>query len=188
LRCFCFEGISLLDSLFSPTLCPHSTTHAAVNSPPPLSRLNHDAVSARVLLVADSLLWAVVLLCICLCAFCVGLALVLCAACRFVRWPVLHASSALIRCSFLCLSSKIGLLAIALFAAASSAAVNLGAAGPYSILAYSTITSGGPSSVIGDMGLSPGTAVVGFGEAYICWPCACAALPVLAMLVSAFWL
>jgi hypothetical protein len=80
------------------------------------------------------------------------------AICRLRRHLCAHRALA-----FCC--SKIGLLALALFAAASSAAVNLGAADPYAIIAYSTITSGGPSSVIGNMGLSPGTSIVGFGPA-----------------------
>lgn len=40
--------------------------------------------------------------------------------------------------------------------------VNLGAAGHFSVLAGPTITNTGPSQVIGDMGVSPGSAVTGF--------------------------
>ncbi len=60
--------------------------------------------------------------------------------------------------------SKLGLLALALFATANSA-LNLGAADPYAIVAYSTITSAGPSAVIGNIALSPGTSIIGFGPA-----------------------
>lgn len=38
----------------------------------------------------------------------------------------------------------------------------LGSGGTYSVLAASTVTSTGPSAVIGNLGVSPGTAVTGF--------------------------
>jgi hypothetical protein len=40
--------------------------------------------------------------------------------------------------------------------------VSLGAAGTFAVLAGSTVTSSGPTSVTGDVGTSPGTAVTGF--------------------------
>jgi len=43
--------------------------------------------------------------------------------------------------------------------------VNLGSASSYAIIAYATITSTGPSSVVGEMGLSPGTSITGFPPA-----------------------
>jgi Ice-binding-like len=43
------------------------------------------------------------------------------------------------------------------------APVVLGAAGNFVVLAGSTVTNTGPSSVTGDLGVSPGTAVTGFG-------------------------
>jgi len=43
------------------------------------------------------------------------------------------------------------------------APVVLGAAGNFVVLAGSTVTSTGPTSVTGDLGVSPGTAVTGFG-------------------------
>lgn len=45
----------------------------------------------------------------------------------------------------------------------SQPTVNLGAAGPFAVLAYATVTNDGPTVVTGDLGLSPGSAVVGFG-------------------------
>jgi len=45
--------------------------------------------------------------------------------------------------------------------------IDLGCAAPYAILAGSTIVSTGPSIINGDMGLSPGSALVGFPPATI---------------------
>jgi uncharacterized repeat protein (TIGR02543 family) len=41
-------------------------------------------------------------------------------------------------------------------------AIDLGCAGPFAVLAGSTITSTGPSIITGDVGLSPGSALIGF--------------------------
>jgi hypothetical protein len=46
--------------------------------------------------------------------------------------------------------------------ACALATVALGAAGNFVVLAGSTVTSTGPTSVTGDLGVSPGTAVTGF--------------------------
>ena len=55
--------------------------------------------------------------------------------------------------------------AVALLASAPSAgasAVNLGTSGAFAVLGGSTVTNTGPSTLSGDLGVSPGTALVGF--------------------------
>ncbi|MEO8750974.1 MAG: ice-binding family protein [Allobranchiibius sp.] len=52
--------------------------------------------------------------------------------------------------------------AIAPSAAAATATVNLGTADPYSVLGGQTVTNTGPSSLAGNLGVSPGKAITGF--------------------------
>ncbi len=52
-------------------------------------------------------------------------------------------------------------------AAASPAAVNLGTAGSFAILAQATITNTGASVITGNIGLYPGTSVTGFSSAVV---------------------
>src|SRR5579863_21805 len=49
--------------------------------------------------------------------------------------------------------------------AATTTTVDLGTAAPYAVLAGSTVTNTGPSIISGNIGVSPGTAVTGFGGA-----------------------
>ena len=60
-------------------------------------------------------------------------------------------------------------LAVLLFAMGAGAATNpgLGAADPYAVLAGSTVTSIAPTTICGDLGVSPGSAVTG-GPTMIC--------------------
>ena len=55
-----------------------------------------------------------------------------------------------------------GLVGIALTSPSHAQAPNLGTAAAYAVLAGSTVTNTGPSVLIGDVGLSPGTSVTGF--------------------------
>jgi hypothetical protein len=57
----------------------------------------------------------------------------------------------------------VSLAFVAIPAAAQAAPVNLATASPFVVLAGSTVTNTGPSVLNGDLGVAPGTALVGFG-------------------------
>src|ERR1700677_976082 len=62
--------------------------------------------------------------------------------------------------------------AIALFiasqpAVAAQAPVGLGTAGTFGVLAGTTVTNTGPSTISGNLGVSPGTAVTGFPPGHV---------------------
>ena len=56
---------------------------------------------------------------------------------------------------------------VALPAAAQAAPVNLGTAAPFVVLGGSAVTNTGPSVLNGELGISPGTALTGFGTAVV---------------------
>ncbi|WP_423782803.1 ice-binding family protein [Ferrimicrobium acidiphilum] len=75
---------------------------------------------------------------------------------RNARWPVLTAgASAVVVGAFVTIASPSAF-------AGSVSSVVLGTAGSYSVLAGSTVTNTGSSTLQGDLGLSPGSAVTGF--------------------------
>ena len=58
-------------------------------------------------------------------------------------------------------------LACALLPAAAQAQVNLGTASPFVVLGGASVTNTGPSVLNGDLGVSPGTSLVGFGPGIV---------------------
>ena len=66
-----------------------------------------------------------------------------------------------VRCAGILLAS--GLACAAVPAVAGASAVTLGTAGPFVVLGGSAVTNTGPSVLNGDLGVAPGTSLVGFG-------------------------
>jgi hypothetical protein len=61
----------------------------------------------------------------------------------------------------------VALAFVAVPALAQAAPVNLATAGPFVVLGGSTVTNTGPSVLNGNLGVSPGTSLPGFGEAVV---------------------
>src|ERR1700742_3698878 len=60
-----------------------------------------------------------------------------------------------------------GVALAAVPAAADASAVNLATAGPFAVLGGQAVTNTGPSVLNGDLGVSPGPALSGFGAATV---------------------
>jgi len=57
----------------------------------------------------------------------------------------------------------VGFASLALPVAAQAAPVDLGTSSPFVVLGGSAVTNTGPSVLNGDLGVAPGTSLVGFG-------------------------
>ena len=76
--------------------------------------------------------------------------------------PALSGRSTLSRVGLLAVACLVALASLASTASAAQLPVSLGAADGFAVLAGSTVTNAGFSTVNGDLGVSPGTAVTGF--------------------------